>query len=282
MLEEMLGELPLAHSACAFFMGDFNTGKSAMINALARREVLPAGRDESHALPTLLTRANGAWAEYAALSLENMMVSVTHEEFLAIRRTEGNPEGYRALAARMPSFPFQYLTLADTAGMSSDARETARLSGLEDATLGIMVVVTDIEYWSAKHTMEFIAAHQEVFDGSLVVAANKADLLNAGEIRRLGDRAAKRMEDFGIRPAPRFFPVSARVESGRGLDHHEYRARIKREVRDLCDAGFDALRVALYEFEAAQGPGAFCPSFDDLFAAPLISSFIRSQQGAQQ
>ncbi len=280
MLENMLGEIPCAHIPCAFFMGDFNSGKSAMMNALARREVLPAGREESHALPTLLARANTACAEYAALSCGGETISVTHEEFLGIRRTEGNPEGHRALAARIPGFPFQSLALADTAGMSSDALETARLSGLDDARLGFLVVVTDIEYWSAKHTMEFIAAHQDVFGAAMVVVANKADLLNAGEIRRVADRAAKRLEDFGIRPAPRFLPVSARLEAARGSEHHEYRARIKREVRDLCDAGFDALRVALYEFEAAQGPGAFCPPFGELFTTPLIASFIRTQQGA--
>ncbi len=281
MLEDTLGEIPCAHIPCAFFMGDFNAGKSAMINALVRREVLPAGREESHALPTLLARGNSAGAEYAALASNNEILSLTHEEFLEIRQVEGNPGGHRALAARMPGFPFQSLTLADTAGMSSDALETARVSGLNDAWLGFLVVVTDIEYWSARHTMEFIAAHQDVFGAAMVVVANKADLLNAGEIRRVADRAAKRLEDFGIRPAPRFLPVSARLETARGAEHHEYRARIKREVRDLCDAGFDALRVALYEFEAAQGPGALCPPFGDLFTAPLTASFIRAQQGVQ-
>ncbi len=271
---------PGARVPCAFFMGDFNAGKSALINALLRKELLPAGREESRSLPTLIVRHEGGWADYAALSSEAGIVTCSHEEFLGVRQGEGNPKGHLALAARVPGYPFNHLVLADTAGTSSDVLESVRLSGLEDADLGLMVVVTDIEYWSAKHSMDFIAYHHELLHGEVLVVANKADHLNASEIRRISDRAAMRLESYGIRPAPRFFTVSARLEAARGAEHNEYRNRTKREVRERCDAGFDALRVALYEFEAKHGAAAFCPAFESLFDAPLMTSFIKTQQGA--
>lgn len=280
MTEESTEFCPCASAPCAFFMGDFNTGKSAIINALLRKEVLPAGREESRALPTLVARSDGGWVDYAALEAEGAAVPKMHGEFLGIRQGEGNPEAYVALAARVPGHPFNHLLLADTAGTSSDVLESVRMSGVNGVERGLMVVVTDIEYWSAKHTMDFIAYHHEAFAGQLMVVANKTDHLNANEVRRVQDRAVSRLESYGIRPAPRFFAVSARLEAARGAEHNEYRQRTKREVRDRCDAGFDALRLALYEFEAKHGPGAFCPSFENLFAAPLVASFIRTQQGA--
>jgi hypothetical protein len=127
--------------------------------------------------------------------------------------------------------------------------------------------------------MDFIAYHRQVFGENLVVVANMADHLNANEIRRISDRAPHRMELYGISPAPRFYALSARLELARGVRMNEYRNRTKRDVRDLCDAGFDALRVALYEFEAAHSGATVCPSFDSLLSAPLAASFVQKQEG---
>lgn len=55
---------------------------------------------------------------------------------------------------------------------------------------------------------------------------------------------------------------------------------MKREVRDRCDAGFDALRVALYEFEARHAVCAAEIDFHTLFASPLAASLTELPQGA--
>jgi GTP-binding protein EngB required for normal cell division len=267
---------PPIQAPCAIFSGDFNTGKSSLINALLRREALPVAREESLSLPTLVGRASGKEAAFAAWSTANSGVDrKTHEEFLSIRRQANNAAGYEALAARFPHVPFNHLLLIDTAGIAGETRETLEVEGLEHRDHALFVVVTDIEYWSAKHTMEFIAFHQDIFGSDLLVVANKADHLNANEVRRISDKATGRMESFGIRPAPRFYTLSARLELARSEPFSEYRQRTKREVREQCDAGFDALRVALYEFEASRAHRDGLSEFSDLFSAPLAASFIK-------
>lgn len=266
---------------CALFMGDFNVGKSAVINALLRRETLPACREESRALPTFIARADMGEARFAAWNRSGDEVDPkTHDEFLNIRKKTGSLDDYAALGALLPGTPFRNLALADTAGMSGDGFESPRLTLAQPQPPVLLVVVTDIEYWSAKHIMDFIAYHQPIFGESLLVAANKADHLNADEIRRLSDRARHRMESYGITPAPVFLPLSARLEMARGMQSNEYRMRMKREVRDRCDAGFDALRVALYEFEARHAVCAAEIDFHTLFASPLAASLTELPQGA--
>ena len=266
----------------ALFVGDFNTGKSALINALLRRNILGATREESRALPTFIAGSAHGEASYAALSPNGGGIDLkAHEDFLLIRQDQSNLSGYTALAASLPGVPFHRLVLVDTAGTSSDSLETLEISELANQEHALMAVVTDMEYWSARHTMDFIAFHREIFGNNMLVLANKADHLNASDIQRICDRAPRRMEAYGISPAPRFLAVSARLELSRNGASDEYRRRTKRAVRDLCDSAFDALRVALYEFEAAHCE-PLRPTFEQLLSAPLTASFIRTQQGAAQ
>ena len=125
----------------------------------------------------------------------------------------------------------------------------------------------------------FASFHQEIFGDRLYVVANKADHLNASDVERIQDKAVQRLEDYGITPAPRFFTVSARLEAARRAPRDEYRQRTKRRVRELCDAGFDALRVALYEFEAAHCAPEGAATFEDWVRSPLATSFIATQEG---
>ena len=263
----------------ALFMGDFNVGKSSLINALLRRETLVVSRRETRAVATYVSRGTsdepfyGGWKESSST-----IETLGHEEYLGIR-LDANPKGYGALSARLPDLPFSRLALVDTVGMSSEIKASVRINALDDVSQALMVVVTDIEYWSAKHTMQFIQHHRALLGDSLIVVANKADHLNASEIQRLCDKAAQRLEGFGIKPAPRFFAVSARLEAARGQQGNEYRQRTKRDVRDRCDAGMDALRVALYEFEARHAAGVPADAAGVL-NAPVSRSFLKAFEGA--
>jgi hypothetical protein len=263
----------------AFFVGDFNTGKSALINALLHREAVPTSREESRALPTFLGRSARKEAYFAALTGDGAVEAKTQEEFFAIRQPLEGETPYRALAAHYPTPPFRALQLADTGGISGEAHHDARALAVDSPERALLVVVTDIEYWASKHNMALISRNVPAFGANLVVVANKADHLNAADIRKVADKAAKRMEQCGIDPVPRFFAVSARLEAARRDPFNEYRARTKREVRELCDAGFDALRVALYEFEAAHGAGETTPDLEQVLCAPQAASFIATQEG---
>lgn len=274
---EPLGE---AEAPCAYFVGDFNTGKSSLINALLHREVVPTSREESRALPTFVGRSVRKEAYYGALAPGAPgVVAKTQEEFLALRRDRENPEGFTALGAHYPAIPFRNLQLVDSGGISGEAHHDPVAYALPKPDAALLVVVTDIEYWASKHNMELIARNLPAFGGHLLVVANKADHLNLADIRKVCDKAAMRMEQYGISPAPRFFAVSARLEQTRRDPFNEYRSRTKREVREHCDAGFDALRVALYEFEATQGSGPVAPTLEAMLNAPLAQSFIASQEG---
>lgn len=263
----------------AFFVGDFNTGKSSLINALLHRDAVPASREESRALPTFLGRSVRKEAYFGAWSPGTGLVPKTQEEFLTLRRDRENPEGFVALGAHYPMVPFHALQLVDTGGISGEAHHDPAAYALASPAEALLVVVTDIEYWASKHNMELIARNLPALGAQLLVVANKADHLNIADIRKVCDKAATRMEQYGIAPPPRFFAVSARLEQARRDPFNEYRSRTKREVREHCDAGFDALRVALYEFEAAHAALTAAPTLDAMLTAPLAQSFIASQEG---
>lgn len=263
----------------AFFVGDFNVGKSSLINALVRREALVTSRRETRAIPTYVSRGMSDEPFYAGWPGAGAPLEpLGHEEFLGTR-LDHNPHGHRALSLRLPGLSFSRLTLVDTVGMSSEIRETIRLGAMPDIARALFVVVTDIEYWSAKHTMDLILHHRNLFGENLIVVANKADHLNASEILRLSDKATQRFESYGIKPAPRFIAVSARLEAARHNLPNEYRHRTKRDVRERCDAGMDALRVVLYEFEAAHGGGS-PPEASDVINAPLSQTFLHAFEGS--
>ncbi|MFP4502313.1 MAG: dynamin family protein [Candidatus Hydrogenedentota bacterium] len=263
---------------CALFLGDFNAGKSTLINALLRRDALNTAREESMALPTFLLRTDAPEATFAALGADAATIhDKEHEEFLVIRQDRNNDPGYVALAGQLPALPYAHLVMVDTAGASSETARTVDLARITDTAAMLAVIVTDIEYWNARHTMEFILEQQTRFGDGLIVVANKADHLNASEIRRIRDKAERRMKSFGMQHPPRFFPLSARLECARNATQNEYRHRTRPEVRDLCDGGFDALRVALYEFEAAHLRGGAPPSFGQVFGAPAFAPFIESE-----
>lgn len=260
----------------AFFVGDFNTGKSTLINALLREAVLRTDRQESKALPTLVWRGGSSAPSFGALAQDNTFHRKSISQFHGLRQDESNAHGYSAAAVQAPACPFARLVLVDTAGTSSDSG-LARAPEFEAPRNALMVVVTDIEYWSSKHNLDLIANYQESFGGSLIVVANKADHLNMPEIDRVHRNAAHRMEEYGIHPAPRFFTLSARLEALRTDREDEYRKRTKPAVRAHCDASFDALRVALFEFEAACTPEAAREE-----EAMLTSPLARAAAGASR
>ena len=263
----------------AVFVGDFNTGKSFLINALVRQNVLFISREESLAPPVFLARGAGADPVYAAFPAGAGPGVKSHEQFLGTRKIGGQPCDSRGLAALTPDFPFRHFVLVDTPGASSEENRTAIFAAVPATQNALFVVTTTLEYWPARHTLSLIKEYQVRFPGRFVVVANMADQMNADEIRRVRDKARHRMESHGIAPAPPFFPVSARLEAARRHPDDEYRRRVKPEVRELCDAGFDAFRVALYEFEARTSGEGAVHDLETLLNSPLAAEVMTNQKG---
>lgn len=250
----------------ALVLGDFNVGKSTLINALLRQELVYTNRRQSNALPAFLAQAQNGESSFAAWPAEGQQASLEYEAFIGLRREPGKFCPYEAVGALVSGMPFARLITIDTPGTSTDHCETIDVTALAAVAPTMLVVVADIEYWNARHTMELLARHQDAYAGAILVVANKADHLNPDEIRRIADKASQRMANFGIASPPPFLTVSARLEAARRKGGDEYRQRTKRPVRELCDAAFDALRVALYEFEAMHALAAAPVKLEDLLS----------------
>lgn len=277
MIIESIGNTGDDAVPVAILVGDYNVGKSHLLNALLGDNVLFVSREESRIPPILITRAHMPEPQYAAWKIEHSEVETkSYPQFLGIRQIGDLPCPYDALAVLLPDTPFSRLWFVDTPGGSTETHETALWPAAPPQTHSLFVLAVNIEYWPARHTMQLIAEHQERFAGHFIVVANMADQLNPDEIRRVRDKATRRMEMAGILHTPPFFAVSARLETGRRNPGDEYRKRIKRDVRELCDAGFDALRVALYEFEARNSGRAAATSFETMFRSE-VAGILMSQ-----
>jgi len=244
----------------AFFVGDFNVGKSAVINALLRRELLPTALEESTLIPTVVGHSPGRQRSlYGFLPADaGRPGPLTCSQFQDIRVGSADRCHYRALLASLWDGPFSDLLLIDSPGVSSVRNPGAgELSSGADGS-STMVSIVDAEYWSARHTINFLKSLSEHFS-HLVVVANKADQLTAAEIRRLRERGEQRLAGQGISSIAGLFVVSARLEHARWTDpDNDYRTSTRQAVRDLCDTDFDRLRLSLYEFEAQARTPAWC------------------------
>lgn len=264
----------------AVFSGDFNTGKSLLINALLRQNLLLISREESMTPPVLVAGKSGGEVLYGArLREEQEIVAQSREQFLSSRKVNGIPCESDALGILTPEMPFRHFVFVDTPGASTQESRPAIPAAAAALDNALFVLVTTLEYWPARHTMSLIREYQMRFPGRFLVVANMTDHVNPNEIRRVRDKGRQRMERNGIAPAPPFFTLSARLELARRNGDDEYRRRIKTEVRELCDAGFDAFRVALYEFEAKASLSAADYDLETLLNSPLAEAVIMNQKG---
>lgn len=264
----------------AVFSGDFNAGKSLLINALLHQNSLFISREESMTPPVLVAKSDDADVIYGARPRgEREAVPLSREQFLSSRKVGGVPCESDALCVLAPEMPFRHFVLVDTPGASSQENRPAIPAAAPALDNALFVLVTTLEYWPARHTMSLIREYQMRFPGRFIVVANMADHINTNEIRRVRDKGRQRMERNGIAPAPPFFTLSARLELARRTGDDEYRRRIKADVRELCDAGFDAFRVALYEFEAKVASHAVDYDLETLLNSPLAEAVIMNQKG---
>ena len=251
-----------------------------LINALLHREALFMSREESRTPPVLMAKSQTPEIQYGARmenSGETMVLS--RDDFLNARKTNSVPCDSEALAVLLPDMPFRHFVFVDTPGASSLENRPAIPGAATAFDQSLFVLATTLEYWPARHTISLIKEYHARFPGRFVVAANMAEQFNAKEIRRVCDRARLRLERNGITPAPPVFALSARLELARRFGEDEYRNRIKPDVRELCDCGFDAFRVMLYEFEARATIASTAYDLDNVLGSPLADAVIMNQKG---
>ncbi len=241
----------------ALFVGDYNCGKSTIINALLRSPLVPTACEETTSVLTFIGPRAEPGVVLSALRGDSR-IPLSKESFQAFRHGSVPPGSAEALFVEAGFSPFSQLVLVDSEGISSTANPElpALIAGRE--TPLVIVLVLDIEYWSARHSLNLLsrlAADHE----RLVLVANKADQVTAADLRRIRESASRRVQGAAARSLP-FFSVSARLEASRGNPADEYRAGTKAAVREACDASFDGFRLALYEFEARYGARQTPPS----------------------
>jgi GTP-binding protein EngB required for normal cell division len=253
---------PSASVPTCVFIGDFNVGKSALINAIIREDLMPTAMEESTRFPALITRqARGDTGRFVAIRTDGTVEPLTQRQFtLRARAAREESASTVALLARVPAMPFGHIRLIDSPGLSSTSHHGWR-GLLDESEASLAVIVVDVEYWAAKHSMELLTQVQAAF-ANVALVANKADHLNRHEIARVCESAPKRLRAAGARRVP-VFTVSASLERGRGFADDELRAMTKNPVLVACDSGFDALRLFFYEWESRFASPA---SDDNLFA----------------
>ena len=88
----------------AVFVGDFNTGKTQLINALLRRNLLFISREESLTPPVFVARSDDFELAFGARPGAGLPpVLQSHEQFLSSRQMNGLPCENDALAVLSPT-----------------------------------------------------------------------------------------------------------------------------------------------------------------------------------
>ncbi len=214
---------------------------------------MPTAREQTTAVTTCVMRASTkAGVSYAGVSVNGKgIVYHSREEFLNFRCGVNSSEKYAALVAFTPLSPFSRMVLVDTQGIGSvDLPSLPECFKWIDSNY-MLVVVVHVEEWQSKPNMELIRSLASS-TSNLVVVANHGDRLNANEIVRIRIKAPRVMLGYGIKPSPPFLLLSARLEQERRGTIDGFREGTKKSVVQLSDAGFDAFRVELHEFEAAR------------------------------
>jgi len=239
------------------FWGDFNVGKSALINALIHQPLLEVVRGES--TPGFIFIANNGgdgqicWYRFDALTHDCSVF----EQKAMIKWSLTNPtcaskHNRDIIVGYLPNLPFSRMVMVDSQGFSSARYDSDARDYLRDAPFEMLsVMVINCEYVGAKHSMEILKEIYESHPDRTVVALNGVDCLELDEILSLQKRTPKRLSTFGIQHVPPIYYLSAKLECERyQKGNQKYRESCKQAVIELCDIQFDRFRLFLYSWEA--------------------------------
>ena len=231
-------------------LGQFKRGKSTLLNALLRADLLPTGVVPVTALPTFLEDGKilRLRVTYAASAVEEVELSgqeMAQEALRALVTEDANPKNTLGIARVEVSLPSEFLArgvvLIDTPGVGSTFHHntTAADAILPECDAALFVVSPDPPITELE--IEFLARIRKTA-AHLIILLNKIDALEPEE-RGIASGFLRRVlaDQAGLGAETPIFCVSARSA---------IRAREKGDAEAFAASGFVELETYLAQFLA--------------------------------
>lgn len=227
---EALDEKLVSNAFNVVVVGQFKRGKTSFVNALLGEELLPVGVVPLTSIVTLLS-----YGERLAIEVryESGASEAIARERLAEYVTEsGNPENAKRVREVVIAFPSPWLgrgvRLVDTPGIGSAYRHNTDVSQGFLPKADAVLFMLSAEQPASEAELDFL---KEVSGnaGKVFVVLNKADLLNAAELRQSLDFTCRAVAG-ALQAGAQIHPLSARGALRGG------------------DAGFEEFSAALERF----------------------------------
>ena len=231
-------------------LGQFKRGKSTLLNALLRADLLPTGVVPVTAIAAFLQPAKTRRLRVTYLSgkVDDSEISSTEtlrERLKALVTEEANPKNILGVERVDVFFPSELLqrgvVLIDTPGVGSTLRHNtvAAEAILHECDATLLVVSPDPPITETE--VEFLAQVQPVV-ARLIIVLNKIDIVEAGEQENVvGFLRRVLAERANLNPNTRIFCVSARNALRAGQGRNSETAGV---------SGFAELETYLMEFLA--------------------------------
>jgi len=199
-------------------VGEFNAGKSALVNALLGQKVLPEGVTPTTSRVTLVK-----WGE-------QVRETIVDENFATFTH---------------PLSLLRELNIVDTPGTNAVIRQHERLTNEFVPRSDLVLFVTSADRPLTESERQFLERIRD-WGKKIIIALNKADLLE-------DERSLKQVRDFVVQHAsevlgttPEFFPVSAKLAQRAKMEQTSEVSETS-EVSRLRDAsGIVALEKFIY------------------------------------
>jgi GTP-binding protein EngB required for normal cell division len=229
-------------------LGQFKRGKSTLLNALLRADVLPTGVVPVTAIATFLQAAKTPLLRvtYPAGNVEEFEtgeVDVLRERLRALVTEDGNPKNILGLERVDVFLPSQLLergvVLIDTPGVGSTFRHNTAAADaiLHECDATLFIVSPDPPITAVE--IEFLARIRKTV-AHLIVVLNKIDIVEEGEAKNVTAFLRRVLiEEANLDPATPLFCLSAR---------NAFRVRQNGDAEALDASGFSELESYLLQF----------------------------------
>lgn len=211
----------LSETFLVVIVGEFNSGKSSLINALFEAELMEVGPIPTTAKITILRHGDEAFERQRSAFL---------------------------MERRRPDELLRYLTLVDTPGTNSIIEEHQRLTEDFIPRADIVLFVTSYDRPLADSERKFLQYIRSDWGKTFVGVINKVDLADSeADLQQVLEHVASGIEEaLGFRPT--LFATSARLAKSGGNDAPEWKAqgftRFRLYVRETL-TGPDQLAIKL-------------------------------------
>ncbi len=255
-------------------VGQFNRGKSSLMNAILGLDRLPVGVVP---LTSVITKVSYGNPERVLIEYEGsqMKGEVALNELADYVTEAGNPGNQRHIAAAELQLPSEFLRrglfFVDTPGVGSAIAENTATTESFLPEADAVIFVTSFDSPLGREELEFLQKVREHVRKVFFVV-NKLDLIAPEQRSHVMAFIRNRLEhEIGIRE-PRVFPVSALV----GLQ-----AKIAGSTQKLMESGLPPLEESLIQFLTTEKTGEFLARSCDRVLSLMAGQDMAATKGGQ-